>query len=339
MMMESRDHLHRRARRPAGSYGRLAALVVLSAAAHVGAFGAVLTVWGPGRSNEPAPSQVVLVDLVSTTATSVSGKLMPTEPPRGDADAPALLAKRVAELGADNAALAARLRDQEQRTAQLEAAHREALAARDTAMSELGDELGALVADRDALSRELATSRERAAALEQELATRRQAEDAAKAEMAATYERLMSSLREEIEAKDIALERANARVTVAIVERVLFPSGQAQLTADGERVIDKVGAALAGVRDRRIVIEGHTDDVPIGPELRSRFASNWELSTARATVVVKRLIEHADIPRDRLQAVGRADTDPVAANDTDAGRRLNRRIEIILLPPESGPTS
>jgi chemotaxis protein MotB len=84
-------------------------------------------------------------------------------------------------------------------------------------------------------------------------------------------------------------------------------------------------------------VEGHTDDVPIGPELRARFPSNWELSTARATEVVKRLIGGGHLPAARLRAAGRADSAPVADNDTDAGRRQNRRIEIILLPAASTP--
>jgi chemotaxis protein MotB len=95
------------------------------------------------------------------------------------------------------------------------------------------------------------------------------------------------------------------------------------------------------VTDRRVLIEGHTDNVPIGPQLRSRFPSNWELSTARATEVVRRLIDRTHLAPERVQPAGRADTDPVVSNDTEDGRRRNRRIEIILLPPtasEDGPT-
>ncbi|MCI0545796.1 MAG: OmpA family protein [Candidatus Rokubacteria bacterium] len=95
--------------------------------------------------------------------------------------------------------------------------------------------------------------------------------------------------------------------------------------------MDKVSEVLAGAGDQRILIEGHTDSVPIGPELRDRFASNWELSTARATEVVKYLAGHR-LPGEILTAAGRADTAPVASNQTEAGRRQNRRIEIVLLP-------
>ena len=88
------------------------------------------------------------------------------------------------------------------------------------------------------------------------------------------------------------------------------------------------------VTDHRIQIEGHTDNQEIGPVLKKMFASNWELSTARATEVVKYLLTHSQLPADRLVAVGRADTVPVAANTTEEGRQQNRRIEILLLPPE-----
>lgn len=338
-MGSARTLSQRRSPTPWRSYGRVAALVLLSVLVHVGAFGAALTAWRLGRPQAPLPSRLVLVDLVPPSPTSASGNVLPAQPSHHEADSPAALARHLTQLSAENAELAERLQDQAQRTAQLEAEYRAALDARDTALSELGEEVGAVVADRDALSRELAAARERAATLEQELDTRRRAEETAKAEVAATYEQLVRSLQAEIAAKDVALEQANARVTVAVVDRVLFPSGEARLTEDGERVVDKIGAALAGVSERRILVEGHTDDVPIGAELRARFASNWELSTARATAVVKRLIDQAHIAPGRLQAMGRADTHPVATNDIDEGRRLNRRIEIILLPPETGPAN
>jgi chemotaxis protein MotB len=74
-------------------------------------------------------------------------------------------------------------------------------------------------------------------------------------------------------------------------------------------------------------VEGHTDNVPIS----GRFPSNWELSTARATTVLRELIEHHGIPADRLQAAGYADERPVASNDTPDGRAANRRVELVVL--------
>src|SRR5512145_2609062 len=316
------------------SLSRAVSFLVLSGLVHVASIGAALGVWVVSRSSAPATSGVVFVDLPAITPTAVTESRWPIDGPADDSTA-ATLTRQVAELSAENAELASSLLEERQRTAQLEAEHRRELAASETARSRLGDELAAVVVDREALASELTAARERAAALEQELAAREQAERAALDEVKATYDRLVRTLQGEIAAREVALERANSRVTVAIADRVLFPSGQATLTPAGERVIDKVGTALAGVTDRRVLIEGHTDNVPIGPDLKSRFPTNWELSTARATEVVKRLIRHAHLPPDRVQPAGRADTDPVTSNDTDDGRQRNRRIEIILLPPAS----
>lgn len=329
----ARAHVRRASRR---SYARLTTFILLSGLVHAAAVvGAVA--WRYDDSTSMLAPRLVFVDLPPVTPASstpdVSSIERSIEP-----SAPAALAQRVDELGAVNTELAARVREQDERTAQLEAQHRQEVAGLEAAASALGDELAAVTADRTMLTRALATSREQVSALEQELETRRKIEEAARAEMEAAWERLVSSLRQEIADKDVALERANSQVTVAIVDRVLFPSGQASLTPDGQRVIDKLGAVLAGMPDRRIRIEGHTDDVPVGEDLRSRFPSNWELSTARATTVVQRLIDHAHITPGRLEATGRADTDPVTSNTSEAGRRRNRRIEIILLPPAAGET-
>ena len=264
---------HARLRPPGRSSARAAAFMLLSGLVHAAVLGAALTVWRPGDSTGTLAPRLVFVDLPPVTPTSSTPDVEPS--------APAALAQRVAELSAENVELSARVREQDERTAQLEARHRQEIAGLEAAASAVGDELAAVTADRTMLSRALAASREQVSALDQELEARRQTEEAARPEMEAAWERLVSSLRQEIADKDIALERANARVTVTIVDRVLFPSGQAGLTPDGTRVIDKLGAVLAGMPDRRIRIEGHTDDVPVGEELRLRFPSNWELSTAR----------------------------------------------------------
>src|SRR5262249_60502135 len=128
----------------------------------------------------------------------------------------------------------------------------------------------------------------------------------------------------EISQKEIALHRAKEKLTVTIVDRVLFPSGQATLTPEGRHIIEKVGAVLARVSDRRILIEGHTDNVPIGETLKTVFPSNWELSAARATEVGKYLIAQSKLPANHLKAVGRADTAPVASNTSQGGRMQNR---------------
>lgn len=113
-----------------------------------------------------------------------------------------------------------------------------------------------------------------------------------------------------------------------LTDRVLFDSGQAVLKPRSVPLLTGVGGLLrAEVRRRATVVEGHTDSVPIGGGL---FPSNWELSTARATTVVRFLIRVGADPY-HLSAAGFAATHPLASNRTDAGRHRNRRVEIVVL--------
>ena len=109
---------------------------------------------------------------------------------------------------------------------------------------------------------------------------------------------------------------------------LLFASGDATLRPQAVPVLDAV-ARYFKTTDYTLDVAGHTDNVPIQT---ATYPSNWELSTARATEVVRRLIEQAAVAPARLRVAGRADTEPVASNETEDGRRRNRRIEIILLP-------
>jgi chemotaxis protein MotB len=120
------------------------------------------------------------------------------------------------------------------------------------------------------------------------------------------------------------------------MDKVLFDSGKAEIKITGRRVLDKISKNLLNkYPDRQIRVEGHTDNVPIGPELKSKFPTNWELSTARATSAVRYLQEQGGVDPKRLSAVGYSEYHPIASNDTPEERAKNRRIEIILLPPES----
>jgi chemotaxis protein MotB len=306
--------------------------LVVSGVLHSAVLGSALVSWILGESSLRAAA-VVLVDLPPSSDGADGAVARPPGNSQPDADD---LARRVEALADVNSELTTRLEDERQRTAQLEARHRQEIAALEAAKEHLGEELAALAADRSALAAEAEVERQRRAAVERELATRVQAEQAARDELVTTYDRLVSALGPELAAREVTIQRANGGLTVAIVDLVLFPSGQATLTPAGQAVIDRVGTALQQVHRRAILIEGHTDNVPIGRELAGRYPSNWELSAARAAEVVKRLTDHADVAADRLRAVGRADTEPVAGNATEDGRRLNRRIEIILLPPSAG---
>jgi chemotaxis protein MotB len=124
-----------------------------------------------------------------------------------------------------------------------------------------------------------------------------------------------------------------------LTDNVLFDSGLADLKPQGLPLLGEVGSLLGVDRVHPIVVEGHTDDVPIAT---SKFASNWELSTARASAVVRWLIGRS-VPARRFSASGYADLHPVATNGTDAGRARNRRVEIVLqrihpLAPQDQPS-
>lgn len=136
---------------------------------------------------------------------------------------------------------------------------------------------------------------------------------------------------EEIGKDKLSTKQLRDRLTIT-VDRVLFESGSDRITAEGMEVLYKVSAVLRDASDKRILVSGHTDNVPIGPSLRGRFKTNWELSTARATSVVRYLVDHGGIAPRSLTAVGHAYTKPVADNESEEGRSHNRRIEIMLYP-------
>ena len=119
---------------------------------------------------------------------------------------------------------------------------------------------------------------------------------------------------------------ARGLVVTIVTDQVLFQPGDADLQAEGLTVLDVVAQALANVPND-VSVEGHTDDRPIS---NSRYASNWELSNARATSVLRYLIEHDQIPASRLSAVGYADQRPIADNSTIEGAAKNRRVEIVV---------
>ncbi len=146
-----------------------------------------------------------------------------------------------------------------------------------------------------------------------------------------TYGELVDNLKNEIQQGEVTISRLRGRLTVNLIDRILFESGSAELNAAGLAVLAKVSDVLKQVDDRVVSVEGHTDNVPIAASSRTRFPTNWELSTARASTVVRFLTDNGVAP-EKLSATGYAYHRPVAANDTPENRRLNRRIEIVLLP-------
>jgi chemotaxis protein MotB len=126
--------------------------------------------------------------------------------------------------------------------------------------------------------------------------------------------------------KDVSasIERRGLVVTV-LTDKLLFDSGQATLQPAGLPLLDEMAGLVNVDHTHPVVVEGYTDNVPIST---SQFPSNWELSTARATTVVKYLISRG-VTQSRLGAAGYADLHPKGSNATAAGRALNRRVEIV----------
>jgi chemotaxis protein MotB len=183
---------------------------------------------------------------------------------------------------------------------------------------------------RDELRKASAGLQQQVAAKEQEMAGLR-----------STHEELIGALKQEIADKQIEVERVRDRLRVDMVDEVLFDSGVADLKPEGAVVLKKIGAVLAHAADRGIEVQGHTDNVPIRGVLARRYPTNWELSAARATNVVRFLQDQAGLDPKRISAAAYGEHQPRVSNDTDEGRRRNRRIELLLLPlpPASQNTS
>ena len=170
--------------------------------------------------------------------------------------------------------------------------------------------------------------------LEQKVRDTEQAKEAEIAKVKGSYDQLVTGLKSELEAGQVTITQLKGRLSVNMVDKILFNSGEAQVKPEGRRVLERVGDVLKKIEDKDIRIEGYTDNVPISASLQATYATNWELSTARATAVVRYLQDHAGIPADRLIAAGYGETHPIASNATPEGRQDNRRIEIVLVPVE-----
>jgi chemotaxis protein MotB len=171
--------------------------------------------------------------------------------------------------------------------------------------------------------------------LDQQVEKERIARQARIAQMKSTYDELVDKMESEIRRGEITISELQGKLTVNMVERILFDSGEAEIKAAGLEVLRRVGNILKGVEDKHVRVEGHTDDVPISSRLQQIFPTNWELSAARATNVVRFLQSEVGIEGKRLSACGFSKYRPVADNDTPEGRAQNRRIQIVLMPLEA----
>ncbi len=236
------------------------------------------------------------------------------------------LEQRLNERGQELLAMTERLGELEAQAQDLE----RQVSQRDREADRMRQEMDALTAALENKEDMLRAEAEEKARLEAE----RRAKEEEIHRLTQTHDDLRNSLEAEIAKGDIRIKQVRDKLTINMVDRVLFDSGRAFVKPAGLKVLKQMSDILKSVDDKQIRIEGHTDNVPIGVKLQERFPTNWELSTARATSVVRYLIEKGEIVPDNISAVGYADTRPIASNEKEAGRQVNRRIEIVLYPKD-----
>jgi chemotaxis protein MotB len=127
---------------------------------------------------------------------------------------------------------------------------------------------------------------------------------------------------------ELQVYEQDGKLYVSLQDKLLFPSGSATVNKDGKEALRKLAAVINNTPEIQILVEGHTDNVPI----RGKFEDNWALSTARATAIVRILTTSYDVLPERVTAAGRSYYYPKASNESSEGRAKNRRTEIILTP-------
>lgn len=148
-----------------------------------------------------------------------------------------------------------------------------------------------------------------------------------------TYKELLQEMKGEIAQGQITITELKGKLTMDVVDKILFDSGEAAVKEEGLAVLKRVVDILKNVKDKNIRVEGHTDNVKIMGRLAKKYPTNWDLSYARAINVTKYLEQQGIDPK-ILSATAFGEYQPIADNATPEGRAKNRRIAIILLPKE-----
>jgi len=194
------------------------------------------------------------------------------------------------------------------------------LAAARSQVTATQDELAKIEAKKQALQKDLSESQEKMATLSNiEAETKRRNE---------IYAQFINRLKTMIDGGQLTVSIEQGRIVINLPNNVLFKSGSAYLNPEGKEALTQIAAVLGQFSDRRFQIEGHTDNRPIKS---AKFPSNWELSTSRALTVIHLLTE-MNVAPENISAAGFGEFRPRADNETEEGRKLNRRIEIIMLP-------
>lgn len=238
-------------------------------------------------------------------------------------------AKEIAALQQQNAALTSS-RDQlqaqktalEQEKARNEAALRSSLLNKNQQVNQLNDNLSGAEQANSALSADLRSKEQRIAEMQRILD---QKDAAVKALRQKVGDALLG-----FNAQDLQVTVKNGKVYVSLSEQLLFKSGSTKVDPKGQEALKKLATALKGNQDVNVLVEGHTDNVPIAKGTAG-MRDNWDLSVLRATEITRLLTENG-LPTSQVTPSGRAQYAPVAQNDTPANKALNRRTEIILTP-------
>ncbi|WP_313065474.1 OmpA/MotB family protein [Achromobacter animicus] len=149
------------------------------------------------------------------------------------------------------------------------------------------------------------------------------------AQLAAEYSALNKQLSAELRGDQVQITQLQDELKVTMVNEILFPEGGWSLSSNGERTLAKIAPTLSNLQGKQIVVEGFTDNEPIGPALKRQFPSNLELSSARADNVARYLIAKGVSPNS-VSAEGFGEARAVASNSTPEGRAKNRRVEIVI---------
>ena len=150
--------------------------------------------------------------------------------------------------------------------------------------------------------------------------------------LAAREAELRKKLQSELDNCTVEIDRLKKSLAVRVLDKLMFKPASDEMLPGGKAILDKVAEAVKD-DDANIRVEGHTDDLPISAKLKERWFSNWELSSARAGAVVRYLQWGHGIDPTRLETAGMGSYRPIAPNDTEKNRKLNRRVEIILTQP------
>lgn len=183
------------------------------------------------------------------------------------------------------------------------------------------------------LRQKISAIEEENARLKQDIANLQKAKEEEVQRTSKTYEDLLEKMKGEISQGQVTISELKGKLTVNMVDAVLFDSGKAEVKPEGLEVLQKVVDIVKDVKDKAIRIEGHTDNIQIGGALARRYPTNWELSAARA-INVTRYLQQQGVDPAVLASVAYAEFKPVADNGSEEGRAKNRRIEIILVPKD-----